>query len=165
MKSLPFLSIAMALLMGGCANVESHTSPHFASSYREPIYDATQVSVRPRLVRGPAIKTPPSLSSPGSQASALLTVIVKPDGSAVVEAVKAQSEGPFTLAAIEAIQASLYSPGLLNGHKVATRIEVPVALNWRGGNLTRTINEHAPNQPFGVSTPNTTPDMDRWGHY
>ena len=125
MKTILFL-VALAAVLTGCTNVQSYTSPDFASNYADPIYDESQVTVAPRLIQRPdfGAGTPRTGS-----ASTVLSVIIQPDGVPVVENVISQSEGPFTIAAIKSIQAAKFYPGQINGRIVTTRMKLPLHFN------------------------------------
>ena len=123
MKTLLPLALVAAFLTG-CASVQTHTSPKFASTYAEQIYNESELTVAHRIVNLPPVKRPRSLSG---NAQTVLSLIITPDGSIVIEDVISQTDGPFTLAAIEAVKAAKFYPGRLNGHPVATRIALTLS--------------------------------------
>lgn len=123
MKTLLPLAIITALLTG-CTGVQSYTSPQFASTYAAPIYNESELTVAHRIVNLPLVKPPRSLSG---NAQTVLSIIITPDGSIVIEDVISQTDGPFTLAAIEAVKAAKIYPGRLNGRPVATRISLTLS--------------------------------------
>lgn len=123
MKILLLLAV-LSVVLTGCTGVRSYTTPQFASSYAETIYDESEVTVAPRMTTYPIIKRPPTLKG---KAETVLSLIITPEGEIVVEDVISQTEGPFTIAVIASVKAAEFYPGLLHGTPVATRMSYSIS--------------------------------------
>tara|TARA_R110002167_G_scaffold91115_1_gene245148 strand:- start:286 stop:807 length:522 start_codon:yes stop_codon:yes gene_type:complete len=154
------ISTATLLFSSGCAQLDFKLPRDSKAliAAQDTIYNPSELTIPPHTVKWTPVKVPASLSSSAGSAKVLLGVIVLPEGNAVVESIIEKSEGPMAIAAIKAVEQWEFSPGILNGRKVATRIEIPFSYNRAAETLA--MDGQSYNNAFQPATFDNTPDIN-----
>ena len=154
------ISAVTLLFSAGCAQLDFKLPRESQAliAAQDTIYNASALTIPPRTVKWVPVKIPSTLSASAGSAKVVLGVIVLPEGTAVVEDIIEKSEGPMAIAAIKAVEQWEFSPGILNGRKVATRIEIPFSYNRTAGTLA--MDGQSYDNAFKQASFDNTPDIN-----
>ncbi len=137
MTTIPRIVSLLIVLVSACAPRSSRSAgfadPHAASCQGNPssdttVFDTTQVSPRPEILRGPLLEYPNRLRNHGVSGRVVLSMIINADGSLEPGSIeRVRSDHPdFEKASIRYLRKAVYSPGCRAGQAVRVRVAIPI---------------------------------------
>ncbi|MFI5356008.1 MAG: energy transducer TonB [Opitutales bacterium] len=126
MPHRPMLRTALALVtFTGLALMASATTPAPAAAGPE-VYDYAKLDTKPSLISQVGPEYPDELGAAGTSGQVLVEFVVGTDGNVTGAHVISSTAKGFEAPAIAAVNQWKFMPGAKNGHKVNTRLRVPI---------------------------------------
>ena len=106
--------------------VSAPSKPAIVPPRPDGAYEPEQLALMPQPVRQVAPLYPPSLWRKGISGEVLVDFLVTPDGRVAQAQAVRSTHKEFALAAVKAVSAWVFTPGMREGRAVTTHMQVPI---------------------------------------